>query len=401
MTPTPLHRDSRPPMHGSPAEGPSARSGLFSPLTLRGVTLRHRITIPPMLMYRAGHDGLATPWHQVHYGRLALGGAAMVMLESTAITEQGRVGYADLGLWSDQQVAPLRSIADFIKAEGCVPAIQINHSGRKGGIRRPWDVYIPLNEEDAARGEPPWPVIGPTDVPYTHGAQVPRPMALEDIRQVTLDWASAARRADAAGFEVLEIHAAHGYLLHQFLSPLSNTREDAYGGSLMGRMRLTLEVVAAVRAAWPQEKPLFVRLSCVDGVDGGWSLDDSVVLARKLRTLGVDLIDCSSGGIGGSATNSRVPRGAGFQVPFADRIRREAGIPTQAVGLITHPTLAAEVIGQGRADLVAIGRQALVDPNWPNAATLSLHPEGGYAQWPPETGWWLDKRDLSIATGRA
>ncbi len=373
---------------------------LLTPLQLRGVTLPQRITIPPMLMYRAGHDGLATEWHKVHYGRLALGGAAMVMVESTAVTQQGRVGYADLGMWDDRQVGPLREIARFLKAEGAVPAIQINHSGRKGGIRRPWDVYIPLNEEDAARGEPPWPVIGPGDTAYADGAQVPRPMEAGDIRQVVSDWAQAARRAAEAGFEILEIHAAHGYLLHQFLSPLSNNRTDGYGGTLAHRMRLALEVTEAVRRAWPADRPLFVRLSCVDGIEGGWSLDDSVALSHEMRALGVDLIDCSSGGIGGSATNNRVPRGAGFQVPFAERIRREVGIPTQAVGLITEPAYAAAIVDQGQADLVAIGREALVDPNWPSAAQMALVPGAGYSAWPPESGWWLDKREASLATAR-
>ena len=378
-------------------------TALFDPFTLRGITLRNRIVIPPMVMYRAGHDGKANDWHLAHYGRLAMGGASMVFVESTQIDPRGRVGYADLGLWSDEQIGPLRRISDFIKSQDCVPAIQLSHTGRKGGIRRPWDGYTVLDEEDARlRNEPPWPVIGPSAVPYTKGAQVPWELRVDELPQVISLWAAAARRAFEAGFEMLEIHAAHGYLLHQFLSPIANYRTDQYGGDLTGRMRFPLEVVEAVRAAWPQGMALLVRVSSVDdGVDEGWTLEDTVVFSREMKARGVDAIDCSSGGIGGSPTNSnRLARGPGFQVPFAERVRREVEIPTVGVGLITTPEFAAEIVDTGRADLVAIGREALIDPNWPNSARTHMQPERGFADWPPESGWWLDKRSASLRAGR-
>jgi 2,4-dienoyl-CoA reductase-like NADH-dependent reductase (Old Yellow Enzyme family) len=374
---------------------------LFAPLALRGVTLRHRIVIPPMVMYRAGRDGLANDWHLVHYGRLAMGGASMVIVESTQVEERGRIGYADLGLWNDGQIAPLRRVAEFIEAQDCVAGIQLNHAGRKAGWRRPWDVYIPLDEEDArVRGEPPWPTVGPSAIAVSTDKAAPCELGVGDIREIAGAFAAAARRAHRAGFRVLEIHAAHGYLIHQFLSPLSNVRGDGYGGSLPARMRFALEVAQAVREAWPHDKPLLVRVSCVDGIEGGWSLDDTVVLASELKARGVDVIDCSSGGLGGSATVTRLPRGPGFQVPFAERVRREAGMTTIAVGLITTPELAAEIVDDGHADIVAIGREALVDPNWPSAARTHLEPERGFAHWPRESGWWLDRRLESLHASR-
>lgn len=370
---------------------------LFEPFELRGVTLRHRIIVPPMAMYRAGPDGTANDWHLVHYGRLAMGGAAMVMVESTAVAAEGRIGYACLGLWDDAQIVPLRRVADFIRSQGAIPAIQINHTGRKGSWRRPWDGYTQLTDEDAElRGERAWITRGPSAIPVSEGKPAPAPLEPAEIAEIVADWAAAARRARAAGFDILEIHAAHGYLLNQFLSPIANHRTDGYGGDLAGRMRLTLEVTEAVRAAWPEDKPLLLRVSAVDGVEGGWTLDETVALARALKARGVDAIDCSSGGIGGSATVMRVPRGPGFQVPFAERVRREAGIPTIAVGLITTPEQAAEIVDADRADIVAIGREALVDPNWPCAARTHLQRERGYADWPPESGWWLDRRILSL-----
>lgn len=375
---------------------------LFDPIRLRDVTLAHRIIIPPMAMYRATRDGCATDWHLVHYGRLAMGGAALVMLESTAVSADGRIGYACLGLWSDHQIAPLKRVADFIREMGSVPAIQINHTGRKGSWRRPWDGYSRLDDEDIAlRGEHPWRVHGPSPLPVSEGTQVPAELTETQIAAIVGDWADAARRADRAGFDVLEIHAAHGYLLNQFLSPVANRRTDGYGGSLENRMRLTLEVAQAVRAAWPAGKPLFLRVSAVDGVEGGWTLDDTVALSIELRKSGVDLIDCSSGGIGGSATVMRVPRGPGFQVPFSRRVRDEAGIPTIAVGLITEAEQAQKIIASGGADLVAIGREALVSPNWPDIARTRLDPAGGHGHWMPETGWWLDRRILSVNASRS
>lgn len=369
-------------------------SALFEPFSLRGMTLKNRIVVSPMCTYSAAADGLVTDWHFVHYGRLAMGGAGMVMLEATSIEANGRHCYSDLGVWSDEHIAPLRRVAEFIKAQGAVPALQLQHAGRKASAGRPWHGAKPLGEEDIRlRGEHPWQVYGPSPVPYTEGAPVPIEFSIEDLNDVKKAWVKAAERALAAGFEVIEVHAAHGYLLNQFLSPLANFRTDQYGGDLESRMRWPLEVIEAVRAAWPEDKPLFVRVSAVDGTEtGGWMLEDTVVFARELKALGVDLVDCSSGGIGGGATMNRLARSAGFQVPFAERVRKEAEIPTIAVGLIMTPELAAEIVDRGQSDLVAIGREVLVDPNWPCAARTHLQAERGYTDWPGATGWWLDKR---------
>ena len=373
-------------------------ASLFEPFALRSVCLNHRVVIAPMCTYHAAHDGMATDWHLVHYGRFALGGAAMVMTEAISIAATGRHCYSDLGIWNDEQIAPLRRIAELLKSQGCVAGIQLQHAGRKASARRPWHGAKPLDAEDTElRNEPPWTTVGPSALEYAPGAPLPMAMTTADIRASIEAWVAATKRADAAGFEVLEVHAAHGYLVNQFLSPLSNHRTDAYGGDLRRRMRFALEMVEAVRAAWPASRPLLVRVSAVDGAEGGWTLDDTVVLARELKALGVDAIDCSSGGIGGPAVNSPLARVPGFQVPFAERVRREAGMPTVAVGLITTPEHAADIVARGQADLVMIGREALVNPNWPSAARTRLEPAGGYAHWPEPTGWWLDRRAQSIA----
>jgi 2,4-dienoyl-CoA reductase-like NADH-dependent reductase (Old Yellow Enzyme family) len=371
---------------------------LFDPFTLRGVTLPHRIAIAPMCTYHAGPDGRATDWHFVHYGRFALGGAAMVMTESVVVAPEGRGCDANLGLWDDAQIAPLRRIADFLKAHGSVSAIQLHHAGRKADSGRPWlGPQAAADADERARCELPWSRLAPSALPYADSAPTPRAMTAADIGATIDAWAAAARRALAVGFEVLEIHAAHGYLINQFLSPIANHRSDGYGGSRAARMRFALDIVDAVRAVWPAELPLLVRVSAVDAAEGGWDLDDTVALARALKSRGVDAIDCSSGGIGGPVVQTAVPRVAGFQVPFAERVRREAGIPTIAVGLITQAEHAAEIIEQGQADLVMIGREALIDPNWPSAARTRLQPEGGHAHWTEPLGWWLDRRVQSIA----
>lgn len=377
-------------------------TALFRPYTLRGVTLKNRIVISPMCTYSAAADSVATDWHFVHYGRLAMGGAGMVMLEATAIEARGRHCYSDLGIWGDEHIVPLRRIAQFIKAQNCVPALQLQHAGRKASAGRPWHGAKPLDDEDVLfRGEHPWQTVGPSAIPYTEGAPVPAALSVNEMHELKATWVAAAGRALAAGFEVIEVHAAHGYLLNQFLSPLANQRSDHYGGDRAGRMRWPLEVMEAVRAVWPQDRPLFVRVSSVDGADGGWTLDDTVAFARALGALGVDLIDCSSGGIGGAATMNRLARSPGFQVPFAERVRCEADMPTLAVGLIMTPELAAEIIDEGRADLVAIGREALVDPNWPSAARTRLQPERGFSDWAAPNGWWLDKRAQILKTMEA
>lgn len=368
-------------------------TALFEPLTMRGVTFPTRITISPMCTYACDADGIATDWHLVHYGRFALGGAAMVMVEATAIDPVGRHSYADLGIWSDDHIVPLRRIAQFIKSQGSVPAIQLQHAGRKASSRRPWHGATPLTSEDVTlRGEHPWTAVGPSAIALRNGAPVPTALSLDDLPKIIRQWAAAARRALEAGFEVIEIHAAHGYLLNQFLSPISNHRNDSYGGNFEGRTRLPLEVVEAVRNVWPSDKPVLVRISAIDDVEGGWTLAESVEFSRLLKASGVEAVDCSAGGILGSATMNRLARTPGFQVPFARTVRTEAGIHTMAVGLIMTPEKAAEVIDSESADLVAIGRQALADPNWPNAARTHLQADAGYRHWPQATGWWLDRR---------
>ena len=368
---------------------------LFSPLTLRGVTLRNRVVISPMCQYSA-IDGVANDWHFAHLARFATGGAGVVFTEAAAVERNGRITHGDLGIWSDEHVAPLARIAAFLKAQGAVPAIQLAHAGRKGSMQRPWHGNGPMDDSDRARGEQPWAVVAPSAIPVDTGWLVPHELTLAEIEQLKVQWQAATQRAREAGFEVAEVHGAHGYLIHAFLSPLSNRRTDAYGGERTGRMRLALEIARIVRDGWPTDRPVFFRVSSTDGVEGGWSLDDSVVLARELKAIGIDVMDCSSGGIAGSATAARVKRTLGFQVPFAERIRREADIPTMAVGLILEPRQAEAVLQAGQADLIAIGRQALFNPNWALHAELALGVENEFASWPAQSGWWLDKRQKSL-----
>lgn len=372
---------------------------LGSALSLRDVTMKNRIAISPMCQYSA-IDGMVGDYHFAHLARFALGGAGLVMVEATAVTAQGRITHGCPGLWEDAQIAPMARIAAFIRAQGSVPAIQLGHAGRKGSMQRPWYGNGPLNAEDAARGDHPWEIIAPSAIPMDEGWLTPRAMEQADMDALIAAWCAAAERALRAGFDVIELHAAHGYLLHSFLSPLSNQRNDAFGGDRAGRMRFPLQVVAAVREAWPDEKPLSVRISAVDGLEGGWEIEDSVAFARELKRLGVDLVDCSSGGLGGSATAVRIPRSYGFQVPFAEQVRHEADIRTIAVGLVVEPEMANAIVAQGKADIVALGREALVAPNWPHLAARTLSGKPSYDNWPPQAGWWLERRDASLASPR-
>ncbi|HSM19654.1 MAG TPA: NADH:flavin oxidoreductase/NADH oxidase, partial [Hyphomicrobiales bacterium] len=309
----------------------------------------------------------------------------------------GRITHGDLGIWSDAHGEALAPAAAFLKAQGSVPAIQLAHAGRKASMQRPWFGNGPLGPEDAKRGEVAWPVLGPTETPLDDGWLIPKAMTADDIAAVTAQFAAAARRALAAGFEAAEIHGGHGYLIQSFLSPASNTRTDGYGGSLEGRMRLALEVTEAVRAVWPEDKPLFFRISSVDGFDGGWEIEDSVVLAKALSGLGVDVIDCSSGGnTPRGATNAGGLRGPGFQVPYAARVRADTGMKTQAVGLILDGPQAEAILQAGDADLIAIARAALHDPFWPlhQAEAMGADPE--FARWPEQYGWWLTRRASAL-----
>ncbi len=375
---------------------------LFTPIALRDVTLRNRVVIAPMATYSAV-DGIAQDFHFAHWGRFVLGGAGCVFVEATAVTDQGRITNGDLGIWSSAHMPPLKRFVAFARSQGVVPAIQLAHAGRKGSMQRPWFGNGPLTADDLARGEKTWGIVAPTTEPMAEGYIVPRALSVGDLATLKGQWVDAARRALDCGFEVLEIHNAHGYLIHSFLSPLSNKRNDGYGGDFAGRTRFPLELAAALREAWPKDKPVFLRVSAVDGVDGGWSMDDTVAYARELKARGIDVIDCSSGGLFGSATAARVKRSWGFQVPYAERVRREAGIKSMAVGLIVDPFYAEDILQKGQADLIAIAREALVNPCWPQMAEIALGRKAFDAMddWPVQYGWWLKHRERSIAQIRA
>ena len=336
---------------------------LFDPLTLRGATFRNRIGVSPMCQYSAV-DGVATDWHLVHLGSRAVGGAGLVIVEATAVEARGRISPADVGLWSDAQVPPLARIARFVKERGAVPGIQLAHAGRKASTAVPWLGSGSL--PDAGGG---WRTIAPSAVPFGPEDRVPSEMTKSDIAAVLDAFHAATVRAREAGFGLVELHAAHGYLAHSFCSPLSNRREDEYGGTFENRIRFVLAALRAVRSAWPEDRPVSVRLSCTDWAEGGWTLEESVDLARRLRDEGADLVDCSSGGL---VPDAKVPAGAGYQVPFAEAVRRGAGIATAAVGLITDPMQADEIVRNGRADLVLLAREELRNPYWPIRAAREL-----------------------------
>ena len=346
---------------------------LFEPLTLRSVTLPNRIAVSPMCQY-SSVDGTANDWHLVHLGSRAVGGAGLVLSEAVAVTPQGRISPHDLGLWSDEQIEPLARIVNFITQRGSIAGIQLAHAGRKAGTSPPWtNRGVTLTEAEGG-----WPIVAPSAVAYDDGCIVPSALTEEGIQEITAAFVQAARRALLAGFQVAEVHAAHGYLLHQFLSPLSNRRSDSYGGSFDNRTRLLREVVTAVRNVWPEHLPLLVRISATDWVEGGWDLEQSLELVRQLIPLGVDLIDCSSGG---SAPHAKVPVGPGYQTQFAEQIRRETGSRTSAVGMITDPAQADHIIRSGQADLVMLARELLRDPQWPLRAAREL---GHLVPWPAQ-----------------
>jgi 2,4-dienoyl-CoA reductase-like NADH-dependent reductase (Old Yellow Enzyme family) len=338
-------------------------SSLFVPLDLRSLTLPHRIVVSPMCQY-SSIDGLANDWHLVHLGSLATGGAAIVFTEATAVTAEGRISPQDLGIWSDEHVPGLRRITDFIHSQGSIAGIQLAHAGRKGSTKAPWFGDGTVTPPDGG-----WEPVGPTSEPFAEHYPIPRALTVSEINSVVRTFEAATRRAGEAGFDIVEIHAAHGYLLHQFLSPLVNTRRDEYGGSFDNRARLTIDVADAVRRAWPDSLPVFVRISATDWVDGGWDLEQSVELASRLRTVGIDLIDCSSGG---AVRNAKVPVAPGYQVPFAERIRKDAGIATGAVGLITSAVQADQIVRNGEADVVLLARQMLRDSFFPAHAAQEL-----------------------------
>jgi len=357
-----------------------APAGLFDPLTIRGATLRNRVAMSPMCQY-SSEDGFANDWHLVHLGSRAVGGVGLVMVEATAVTPEGRISPGDMGLWDDRHIEPLARIVRFVASQGAAPAIQLAHAGRKASCRAPWLGGTPIH--DPAEGG--WPVVGPSPIPFSPESPTPRELDEAGIDAVVAAFEAAARRALAAGFQVIEIHSAHGYLLHEFLSPLSNHRTDRYGGSLENRMRLTLRVAESLRAIVGDSIPLFVRISATDWVEGGWDLDQSVELSKHFKRLGVDLVDVSSGAL---VPHAKIPVGPGYQVPLARRIREEAGIPTGSVGLITDRAQAREIIGTGAADLIFLGRELLREPYWVHKAADSE----AEAPWPLPYGYAVKRR---------
>ncbi len=345
-------------------------SRLFSTLKLRGLEFRNRIFVSPMCQYSAT-DGFPAPWHMVHLGSRAVGGAGLVMTEATAVTPEGRISPQDLGIWSDAHARALAPVAQFIADQGAVPGIQLAHAGRKASTAAPWRGGHPLGT-----GEGGWCPQAPSALPFMSGHPLPEAIAESGVDRVVMQFRDAARRSLDAGFKVVELHMAHGYLLHEFLSPLSNRREDQYGGTLANRMRLPLRVAAAVRDVWPRELPVFVRISASDWVDGGWDVAQSVEFVRHLKAAGIDFIDCSSGGL---VPDARIAAGPGFQTPFATQVRREADIPTGAVGFITAPFQAEQIVATGLADAVLLARELLRDPYWPLHAARDL---GADIPWP-------------------
>lgn len=346
-------------------------ANLFEPFPLRGVTLPSRVAVSPMCQY-SSRDGFAGDWHLVHLGSRAVGGAGLVFTEAAAVLPQGRISPQDLGIWKDEHIPMLARIARFVGQQGSVAGMQLAHAGRKASTCRPWDGHGAVPPAEGGWSD----VVAPSPLPFAEGYAMPRALDADGIREVTQAFARAAERSRQAGFQVIEIHAAHGYLLHQFLSPLSNQRQDEYGGSFENRTRLLREVLTAVRQSWPERLPLFVRISATDWAEGGWDLEQSVELARRLRSLGVDLVDCSSGG---TLPHAQMPVGPGYQTPFAETIRREAGIATGAVGMIVDPAQADHIVRTGQADLVLLAREFLRHPYWPLRAAREL----GYpAEWP-------------------
>lgn len=337
---------------------------LFDPLQVRSLTLRNRIGLSPMCQY-IYDEGLSNEWQVVHLASRAVGGAGLILTEGTAVEPRGRITFADVGLWSDHQTDPLARVARAVKAGGAVAGIQLSHAGRKASAARPWEGRHPL-PADHPQG---WPVVGPSPVPFDETSQVPQELSVAAIGEIRSAFAAAAGRALAAGFEWLEIHAGHGYLFHTFYSPLSNQRSDAYGGCFENRVRFLVETVREVRSAWPERLPLAVRISGTEWAAGGWEIPDAVALARLLKDEGVDLIDCSGGG---NIATARIPVGPGYQVPISEAVRAGAGIATATVGLITAPEQADEIVRNGRADLVLLGREMLRNPYWPVRAALAL-----------------------------
>lgn len=368
-----------------------SKNMLFSSFATRGLTLKNRIVISPMCQYSA-HEGIVNDWHLTHLNQYAMGGAGLVFMEATAVEQRGRITHGCAGLWSDEHRDAMRPIVEQVKARGAAIGIQLAHAGRKASISRPWEGDCPLSEREFTKGEMNWDIVGASPVPFGDGWLVPAELSTADISDLIGKWCNAAQRANDLGFDVIEIHSAHGYLSHSFLSPMSNQRTDAYGGSRDNRMRFTLELCEAVRAVWPSDKPLFLRISATDGKVDGWDIADSVVLAERVKALGIDVVDCSSGGIAGYGENTLPSPTPGYQVGYAAQIRNGAEIPTQAVGLITRGAQAETILRSGAADLVALAREVLLDPYWPRRAALDLGENDPFTDMPTQYGHWLGMR---------
>jgi 2,4-dienoyl-CoA reductase-like NADH-dependent reductase (Old Yellow Enzyme family) len=339
-------------------------STLFAPLTIKSVTLKNRIVISPMCQYSA-QDGFANDWHLVHLGSRAVGGASLIIQEATAVSPEGRITPADLGLWKNEHSTKLKSIVAFVHAQGSKAGIQLAHAGRKASHDLPWRGGKQLNPHD----KDAWQTVAPSSIPFLEGTHAPTALTIEGIKKVIDDFKNATMRAVEVGYDILEIHSAHGYLLHEFLSPLANQRNDSYGGPFENRIRFLLDIIKAVQEIWPEDKPLFVRISASDWAEGGWNIDESVKLAEILKKQGVDLVDCSSGGL---TSHQKIALGPGYQVAFAERIKKETGIMTGAVGLITTPEQAEEILSQNKSDLILIARESLRNPYFPMTAAKQL-----------------------------
>lgn len=345
---------------------------LFSPLTIKSITLKNRIVVSPMCQY-AGTDGFASDWHLVHLGSRAVGGAALIIQEATAVVPEGRISYGDLGIWKDEHVEKLRTIVSFIHQNGAIAGIQLAHAGRKASCQKPWD-----GGQQIPSGQHSWQTVAPSAIPFYETDMLPHALTKNEIGQLVVDFKNAALRALTAGYKVIELHAAHGYLINEFLSPLSNQRTDEYGGSFENRIRFLLEIIAAIQTVWPAALPLFVRISAIDWAEGGWTIADSVQLSMILKKKGIDLIDVSSGGV---VSHAKITAGPGYQVPFAEAIKKQTGMLTGAVGIITHAKQAEEILQHQQADLVFIAREHLRDPYFALHAAKELNEE---VQWPNE-----------------
>ncbi len=366
---------------------------LFTPIQIRDVTLKNRVVVAPMHQY-SGVKGYPTDWHLMNAGRFAAGGAGLVIVESTKVERRGCGTVGDLGLWHDDFVPHFKRISDFIRLHNAVPGIQLGHSGRKARRFRPWEGGAPLTPQPEIDDWDDWELVAPSAIIGGRRDPEPRALSNDEVKAVVQHWGDAARRANEAGFDMLEIHGAHGYLIHQFLSPAANKRNDEYGGSDLNRMRFAIEVVEAVREHWPAHKPLFMRLSVQDGA--GWGPDESVALAKIVGPKGVDVIDCSSGGMTGAPVVGDGPVGYGYQVPYAERLRKDAGVLSMAVGLIVHADQAEQILQEGRADLIALAREILYNPNWPMDAAQKLGVDPGFKSVPPPQSYWLEKRAQSV-----